>query len=132
MDGKRKQLISLLVISNVLFFGVGLFLGASSSNLEGTTSELEGAIRVYKMDIFWVQEGFVIYGPGHVEWNGTFETDVGVIGSFPSEDIFWNSDAFNITIYPSLISTHFGGEINITTGEGIWYYDGWMITIRNN
>lgn len=126
MDGKQKQLISLLLISNISLFGVGLYLGLSSSS----SSMVEGSIKVYKMDSYWVPEGFPIYGPGHVELNGTFETDDGVIGSFPSEDIIWNSDVFNITIYPSLISTHFGGEINITTGEGIWYYDGWLIIIR--
>ncbi len=130
MNGKRKELISLLVISNVLLFGAGLFLGASSSNLEGATSELEGAIRVYKMEMEISLEGFPIYGPGHVELNGTFETDDGVIGIFPSENISWNSDVFNITIDPSLISTYFGGEINITTGEDIWYFGEWLIIIR--
>ncbi len=124
MDGKQKQLISLLVISNVSLFGLGLYLGLSSSSI------VEGSIRVYKMHSEIVLEGFPIYSPNHTEINGTFETEDGIIGTFPSDNISWNSDVFNITIYPSEFSTHFGGEINVTTGEGIWYFGEWLIIVR--
>jgi len=128
MVGERKKLIALLVISNVSLFGAGLYFGLyfgpPSSNYDST-------IRVYKMEMEIVPEGFPIYGPNYVELNGTFETDDGISGFCPSENIRWNRDVFNITIHPSAIATHFGGEINITTGEGIWYSDGWLIIIRN-
>jgi len=124
MDGKKRQLISLLVISNVSLFGVGLYLGLSSSSI------VEGSIRVFKMDSEIVPGGFEIFGPNLIEINGTFETGDGVIGNFPSENISWNSDVFNITISPSEFSTYFSFEINVTTGEGFWYYYGWLIIVR--
>ena len=117
------KLVSLLVLSNILLFGVGLYFGL-------TSVELNSSIRVYKIEMEIVPEGFPIYGPNYVEWNGTFETDDGISGFCPSENIRWNRDVFNITINPSLISTYFGGEINITTGEGFWYSGAWLIIIR--
>jgi len=109
---------------------MGKYLGLSSSSSSSSSSIVEGAIRVYKMHSEIFLGEFPIYGPNHTEINGTFETEDGIIGTFPSDNISWNSDVFNITIYPSLISTHFGGEINVTTGEGIWYFGEWLIIVR--
>jgi len=122
MDGEKKKLITLLVISNVLLFGAGLYIGLSSSNLEGR-------IRVYKMEREIVPVEYPIFGPNYIEINGTFRTNDGVFGSFPSESVRWNGDVFNITISPSAYSTHFIGQINITAGEGIWYFEGWLTVI---
>ena len=122
MDGKKKELLALLVISNVTLFCAGLLLGLSSANSTGT-------IRVYKMSIEYVEFAIPIYGPDHVEIVGTFVTNDGVNGSFPSENIHWNNDAFNITIHPTEISTSFAGEINITSGEGVWYSREWLIVL---
>ena len=119
----ERKLITLLVVSNILLFGAGLIIGTNSTHRAGS-------IRVYKMHVEF-PEDFPVYGPNGSEVIGAFETDDGVTGDFPSNNVVWNSNVFNITINPSEFSTHFTCEINITTGEAFWYYGEWLVIISD-
>jgi len=131
MKRQQKILIGLLVIIGTLSFGLGFCV---CSIVTPTTENIviDGSIEVYKLDAheFPFPENTTYFGPRGTLWNGTFGTDDGVLGDFPANNILWKNDVFMITIQPALINTHFTIEMNLTLGQDVCLYSGWLINIH--